>query len=102
MNWTVTTKGSMHCFISYPEFHAENKKEEKAAARMNSFYSDIISAAVKKSEENGLKYYMDISARTEGDAILTAFNLRIRDRGRTVKNTSAENLWRNGVIVKAR
>lgn len=100
MNWNLKTQSSPHLTVNYPEFTTESKKEVKACERMNLFYGDIISAAMKISEENRLKYFIDIKADKTEEKISVTYNLRIRDRGKTLKNITRTELWDNGVITK--
>ena len=100
MNWTIKHQDFLHCHITSPEFTPVNKKEEKAAERMNLFFGDIISAAMKISDENGLKYYITILPEALDDRITVVYTLRIRERGRTLKTENHTSCWKNGVIMK--
>ncbi len=99
MNWTITTNNSIGHIISYPTFAPETKKETKWSERMNSFYKDIIDAAIKSSEENDCKCYIEITAEATDNGICVQFCYRARQRGRTLKSISNRALWKNGVIV---
>lgn len=69
---------------------------------MNSFFGDIISDAMKKSEESRLKYYVSITPEKTDSVISINFSLRIRAKGKTVKNINLTSCWENGVITKTR
>ncbi len=99
MNFTASIKNDACGQIINTVFSGENKKEEKAAASMNKFYDDIICAAMKVSQENGEKCYVNMSADTENDTVRVHLSVRLRKRGRTTLQYDDHRSWKNGVIM---
>lgn len=100
MNFTSSVKNEACGQIITTVFLGENKKEEKVATNMNKFYDDIICAAMKVSQENGEKCYVNVSVDEENDVIRVHLSVRLRKRGRTTLQYDDHLNWKNGVITE--
>ncbi len=101
MTYNCNTKATPSGFIQFLEFYSEEKSEEKCAFRMNKFYSDIIDEALKITDKNGVKCFIDISAFSHENGITVSFSYTAKKHGRFVHRFCDKRMWKNGVIVSA-
>lgn len=100
VNFTVESSFEPYAYIKRPIFASDDKKEKARIQKINSFYDEIILAAVKVSEKTGQKCYIDISADGEDVTFTVKTKIFFRHRGRITASISHVDIWKNGIIIK--